>query len=64
MRVTIDDILAKENKTRYWLAEEIKSTYPTIMNLCNNKTSSINFEVMVKICKALNCTPNDLFDIN
>ena len=56
-------ILQDQNKTMYWLAQETKMKYQSIHNLANNKTESIKFENMANICKALNCTPNDLFNI-
>ena len=33
----------------------------TINNICKNKTTSIKFDTLDKLCKALDCTPNDLF---
>lgn len=56
-------ILQEQNKTMYWLAQETKMKYQSIHNLANNKTESIKFENMANICRALNCTPNDLFNI-
>lgn len=63
MKVMIDDILKKQNRTRYWLAKETEITYPTIKKLCDNKTESITFYNLEKICKSLNCYPSDIFDI-
>jgi len=60
MKVNIDDILKQKCKTRYWLAKEIEITYPNIMKLCNNKTESIKFDILERICIALECTPNDV----
>lgn len=64
MYIKIDDILAKQNKTRYWLSKNSGMAYQNIMKLCNNETVSIKFEFIENICKALNCTPNDIFDIS
>lgn len=64
MKVAIDSLLTKQGKTRYWLSNETGITYTNITNLCNNKTSSIKFDMIKKICKALSCTPNDIFDIS
>lgn len=33
----------------------------TIDNICKNRTTSITFETLNKLCWALDCTPNDLF---
>lgn len=60
MRIVIDEILEKQNKSRYWLSKEIGYTYPSLMKLCNNETDSIKFDVLEKICIALGCTPNDI----
>ena len=64
MKITIDDVLKRENKSRYWLAKEIGVTYQTLFNICNNQTTSMKFEIIEKICNALSCEPNDIFNIN
>lgn len=63
MKIKIDDVLAKHNKSRYWLAKKINITWQNMANLCNNKTTSVKFETIENICLALNCEPNDIFDI-
>lgn len=63
MIIAIDEILQAKNKTRYWLSKEAGVTYPNIMKLCNNETESIKFEILEKICLALDCTPNDILQI-
>jgi len=63
VKINIDDILKKQDKTRYWLSKKINFTYPNLVRLCNNETESIRFDVLEKICKALNCTPNDILII-
>jgi len=60
MKVIIDSLLEKQNKTRFWLSQQTGITYPNICNLCNNKTSSIQFFVLDKICDALNCEITDV----
>ena len=64
MKVNIDNILKQQNKTRYWLSKKIEYSYPSLMNLANNKTDSIQFEILEKMCIALNCTPSDILIIN
>lgn len=63
MKINIDNVLKQQNKTRYWLAKQTNMTYQSVMKLCNNKTTSIQFDIIEKICIALNCTPNDIFII-
>jgi len=63
MRVAVDSLLKREDKTRYWLANEIGVTYQNLRNLCNNNTTAIKFEILENICFALHCTPNDILII-
>jgi putative transcriptional regulator len=64
MRITIDEVLQKHNKTRYWLSREIGCKYQNLVKLCNGETKSITFDLIERITKALDCTPNDIFDVN
>lgn len=63
MYINLDSILKERNKTRYWLSQTINVAYPNVAKLCDNKTTSIKFDIIEKICKALDCNPNDLFII-
>ena len=38
-------------------------TYTNYNNLVTNKTKSIKYEHIEKMCEVLDCTPNDLFTI-
>lgn len=62
MKIIIDSILAEKNKTRYWLSKQTDISPNNIAKLCNNKTKSISFEVIDKICSVLDCTPNDILE--
>ena len=63
MKIMVDNILAGKGKTRYWLAQKTNITYQNIVKICNDKTTSMNFDVLEKLCAVLDCTPNDIFDI-
>jgi putative transcriptional regulator len=63
MRITIDKVLEKQGKSRYWLAKETNSNYQSLCKLCNNESSSITFDLLERICLALNCSPSDVLDI-
>lgn len=60
MKILIDDVLKKQGKNRHWLSEETGITYTNICNLCNGKTTSIQFDKIDKICSALNCSVSDI----
>lgn len=64
MTVKINEVLKKQNRSIYWLAKQTGITYQNMLKLCNNETTSINFIRLQKICTVLNCTPNDIFDID
>ncbi|AKO92013.1 Cro/Cl family transcriptional regulator [Priestia filamentosa] len=64
MKIMIDDLLKEKDRTRYWLAKEVRITYPNLCNLADRKTASIKFEIMERICTALECTPNELLGWN
>ena len=63
MIIVIDDVLKQKGKTRYWLTQQVGITYPNMKRLCDNNTSAIRFDVLEKICIALECKPSDVFKI-
>lgn len=46
--------------TLYQLSKDTGISYPTLHKMKNNDTSSISFLNIGLICRALNCTPNEL----
>ncbi len=60
MRLEIKSLLSKKNKTVYWLAKNTDMCFNSISSIINNKTKSISFDTLEKICIALECTPNDI----
>jgi putative transcriptional regulator len=63
MLVTIDKILKEQNKSIYWLSKNIDCDFQNLKKLVNNKTLSISFDTIQKLCTTLQCTPNDIFKI-
>lgn len=61
INLNIQKILDTKNKTRYWLVKVLESNYETINRLCDNNSSAIYLETIEKLCKVLECEPNDLF---
>ena len=60
MRMILNDTLASMSKSQYWLSKQTGIAASTLNNLCNNKTTSIQFSVLDKICEALNCEVSDI----
>lgn len=62
IKLNVKQILEQQGKTPYWLAKETGISNNNIANICNGDTKSIRLDTMEKICKALNCTPNDIIE--
>ena len=60
MTFKIDEILSKRKISRYQLAKQTGISEGALGKICRNETSSIEFSTIEKICKSLNCTPNDI----
>lgn len=61
LSLRINDILKQQGKTPYWLGKQTGISQNNIGKICNGETSTIRFDTIEKICKALNCSVNDLF---
>ena len=62
--LNINELLKQKKKTRYWLVQKMNSDYQTINAMADNETTGIKFNTIDKLCKILECTPNDLFKFN
>lgn len=60
MIIRLRELLDKQNKSIYWLHNETNIASSTLSRICNNKTTSIEFAVLDKICDALNCEVSDI----
>ncbi len=63
IKVNINELLEKNNKTKYWLCKKSGISRTNLDNVIKGYTSSISFEYIEKLCYFLNCKPNDLFTI-
>lgn len=64
VKINIDKVLEEKGKTKYWLIKESELNFHTVTNLVKNKTTGIQFDTLEKICKTLDCTPNDILEIS
>ena len=60
----INQILEEQGKTPYWLGKQTGISQNNILKICNGETSTMRFNTLEKICKALNCTPNDILEFD
>ncbi len=63
IKINIDNLLQEKNKSMYWLAKETDISYNNLLNLIKGKNKSISFEVLEKICLALECDISDILEI-
>lgn len=63
IRLRVLEILEEQNHTKYWLNSKMKLSYYNLNRMINNQTCSIKYELLEKLCKSLNCSFNDLFEI-
>lgn len=63
IKIDIKNKLNEMDKSIYWLHKESGITYANLSNLTNNKTTSVKWDILEKICKVLECTPNDIIKI-
>lgn len=61
-KLKVKEVLEKQNKTAYWLSKQTGISPNNIGKICNGETLNIRFDTLEKICKALNCTPNDIIE--
>ena len=62
--LAVAELLKRKNKTRYWLVKHMQTDYNSINKICDNTVTSLHLETVEKLCKILECTPNDLFIID
>ena len=60
MVIKIKELLEAKGKTIYWLSKQANINHYNLSRLARNETTSIRFEHIENICKALECTPNEL----
>lgn len=62
MKITLNKTLKEKGHSQYWLAQKTGIASSTINNLCNGKTTAIQFDVLQKICTALECNVNEVIE--
>lgn len=58
--VRLNELLEARGRSLLWLANETGIAYSTLWKLRDAKTKAVYFDVLDKICRALDCQPGDL----
>ncbi len=64
VRLNVLELLRQRGKTKYWLYKQLGMSYQNFNKMVNNETQSIKLERIETLCLILDCTPNDLFQID
>ena len=60
MKIDIKRKVEEKGLNPYRLGVLIGVTYPTIRAIYYGNVTSVKFDILEKICKVLECTPNDI----
>ena len=63
IRIKAIELLKKKGKSKYWLNMQLGTSYQNLNKMLNNQTRMIRLENIEALCRILDCTPNDLFEI-
>ena len=59
----IEKLLKRKNKSKYWLCQNMDITNHNLNRIIRGETSSISFKYLEDFCKYLDCTLDELIDI-
>ena len=63
VRMKVKELLKERGHTKYWLFKRMGLSYQNISKIMDGETEGIRFKNLENLCKLLECTPNDLFEI-
>lgn len=63
VKINIVELLAKKNKTKYWLCQKMNMTSRNLNRIINGKTTAISFKYIEEFCQYLDCNPGQLISI-
>ena len=59
----IEKLLKKNKKSKYWLCQQMNITHRNLNRIINGETTSISFKYIEELCEFLDCTIDELIDI-
>lgn len=63
IKINIIELLAKKNKTKYWLCQKMNMTSRNLNRVIRGETNSISFKYIEEFCEYLECTPGELITV-
>ena len=62
INIKLDSYIKKNNISRSKLSRDAELQYSQLLTYCNNEVQSISFDVLCRICTALNCKISDIIE--
>jgi len=59
-KLNVKYLMSKNNKSQYWLEKKLETDSRFAKKLIENKTGSISFKMIDKLCDAFDCTIGEL----
>ena len=63
VKVNVEKLLKQNNRSKYWLCNQMQITMHNLNKVILGETKSISFKYIHDFCKYLNCTPAELFTV-
>lgn len=60
IQVRVKDLLKKQHKTKYWFVKNMEGGYQSLTRMMENKTTSIHFDTLEKMCDLFNCEVGEI----
>lgn len=64
VRLRVIPLLEQKGKSKYWLYKQLGMSYQNFSRMIHNETKSIKYERIEALCQILECTPNELFELD
>ena len=63
IEIRVDEILAAQGRTFYWLAKQTGISHTTLWRLKKGKAFGMNLDTLEKMCRVLDCQPGDILTL-
>lgn len=62
VHLRIKELLNEQKKTKYWFIKHMEGSYRSLSNMMDNKTTSIRFDTIDKLCDIFNCEVGEIIE--
>mgnify|MGYP004456569421 CR=1 FL=1 len=60
LKLNVTHLLNEKGKSKYWLYTQMGMSYTNFNKMINHQTKGIRYQTIEKLCKILECSPNEL----